>query len=285
MLSDTHITEDSDTVAEMIPFIIEDGVDLVLHCGDLVQGGKKASAEMLRVEFGLWKEYFKPLIDRGIKIYPVRGNHEDDAADDILVWNEVFSGTLSLPQNGAVDQKNLSYSFTHNNSFFVGLDNYTTIHRVDQSWLDEQLTSSKSTHKFVFGHEAAFKVFHSDCLDDYPDDRDIFWKSINKAGVKSYFCGHDHFFDATLIDDGDGDKDNDTYQFVVGGGGGWLMSKYNYNGENSYFTPKAVEHRQEHGYLLVEVDGLHVTLVWKGRVEFNGKAEYRSSENVIRYSM
>lgn len=285
VLSDTHVTEDSDTITEMIPFILRDGAELVLHCGDLLQGGKRATAETLRAEFGLWKEYFKPLIDKGVKIYAVRGNHEEDAADNIAVWNEFFSGTLQLPQNGSDREKNLSYSFTHNDVLFVGLDTYVDVHKVNLSWLDKQLSESKSQHKFVFGHEAAFKVFHADCLDDYVDSRDLFWESMTNNGVKAYFCGHDHFYDATLIDNGDRQPDNDVYQLVVGGGGGWLMSKYNHNGENSYFTPKAVEHRQEHGYLLVEIDGSQVTMTWKGRAEVSGKVEYRPSANIIKYSI
>lgn len=284
VLSDTHVTGNSTVVTEMIPFIIKDSADLVLITGDLVQGGKRADAEVLRAEFDLWKECFKPLIDKGTKLYPVRGNHEDDAIDDIAVWNEVFSGTLQLPQNGSNGEKNLSYSFTHNNAFFVGLDVYTNIHKVNQLWLDEQFSSNHSQHKFVFAHEAAFKAFHSDCLDDYVNERDIFWKSMSKAGVKSYFCGHDHFYDVTQIDDGDGNQSNDIYQFIVGGGGGWLMSKYNYNGENSSFIPKQIDHKQENGYLLVTVDGGEVTMTWKGRVETNGKVEYQAGSDIISYS-
>lgn len=286
VLSDTHIAnENPNIISEMMPYILEENAELILICGDLVQGGKRADSETLRTEFTLWKEYFKPLIDKGIKIYPVRGNHEDDAEDNIKIWNEVFAGTLSLPQNGPDGEKNQSYSFSHNNAFFVALDTYTNIHRVNQSWLNDQFSSNKSQHKFVFGHEAAFKAFHSDCLDDFPEERNTFWQSMSNAGVKAYFCGHDHFYDVTSIDDGDGIENNDIYQFIVGGGGGWLMPKYNYNGDNSYFTPNQEEHKEEHGYLLVEIDDKNVTLQWKGRTTENGNVQYIPSGKVIKYSI
>ncbi len=285
VLSDTHVTEGSDTIVEMIPYIIDDKPAFVLHCGDLAQGGLRATATQLRSEMSLWKNYFQPLIDAGVKIYAVRGNHEDDAMDDIDVWNETFTGELLLPQNGPDFEKNLSYSFTYNNATFICLDVYSNLHKVNQQWLDEQLSKAKNPHVFVFAHEAAFKVFHSDCLDDYPSERDMFWQSMANAGVKAYFCGHDHFYDVATIDDNDGVAGNDIYQFVVGGGGAWLMSKYNYNGDNSYFSPKSLDHKQEHGYLVVEVDGSEVTLIWKGRVVIDGGVEYVPTQKIVKYSI
>jgi hypothetical protein len=152
------------------------------------------------------------------------------------------------------------------------------------------LDNNSNPHIFVFGHEAAFKVFHSDCLDDFQAERDTFWRSLTDAGVKTYFCGHDHFFDATQIDDGDDNPDNDIYQCVVGGGGGWLMSKYNYNGANSNYVPRGLYHRMEHGYVLIEIEGetltdLDVTITWKERQlnTSNSDIEYVFTDNIIKY--
>ena len=290
VVGDTHVTYNSDTVAEMIPYFLEDSIDLILVCGDLVQGGKQATAESLEEELIIWQEIFQPLYDAGIGIYPIRGNHEDDAYDDIAVWNSIFSGDKALPQNGPSGETNLSYSFNHKNAFFIGLDVYTNIHKVNQTWLDEQFATNNKPHIFVFGHEAAFKVFHSDCLDDFPTERDTFWKSLSDAGVKTYFCGHDHFFDATEIDDGDGNKDNNIYQCLVGGGGGWLMPKYNYNGDNGDYTINPIYHRKAHGYALVEISGdgdsdLDVTVTWKERFVEGTKVSYIPTSNVIKYQI
>ena len=288
VVGDTHVSYDSDTIAEMIPYFLEDDIDLILLCGDIVQGGKKASTTDLEAELKMWQAIFQPLYDAGIGIYPVRGNHEDDADNNIAIWNSIFTGDMVLPQNGPSGEINLSYSFNHKNAFFIGLDTYVNIHKINQTWLNEQLEANNQPHIFTFGHEAAFKVFHGDCLDDFPSERDTFWKSLSDAGAKTYFCGHDHFFDAIEVDDGDGNAENDVYQCLVGGGGGWLMPKYNYNGDNSDYTINPIYHRQEHGYALVEISGdtksdLDVTITWKERFVEGTNVTYLPTSDVINY--
>ena len=290
VVGDTHVTYNSDTIAEMIPYFLEDDIDLILVCGDLVQGGKNASADDLETELKMWQAIFQPLYDAGIGVYPVRGNHEDDADDNVVVWNRIFTGDMALPQNGPSGETNLTYSFRHKNALFIGLDTYVNIHQINQTWLDEQLETNSQPHIFTFGHEAAFKVFHGDCLDDYPDERNTFWNSLSDAGAKIYFCGHDHFFDATEIDDGDDNAENNVYQCLVGGGGGWLMPKYNYNGDNGDYSVKGMYHREEHGYALVEISGdsasdLDVTVTWKERTVDGTSVKYLSTADVIRYQV
>lgn len=290
VIGDTHIPV-SDTVKTLIPYMMADSISLVLVCGDLVNAGKRTTAVELESQLNEWLTAFKPLYDAGIEVYPVRGNHEDDAANDIEIWNKIFSGDKQLPQNGPSGELNLTYSFIKNNALFIGLDNYLNIHRVNQEWLDNQLNSNQQTHVFVFGHESAFKVFHTDCLDDYSAERNTFWQSLSKAGVKCYFCGHDHFFNTALISDNDNDTSNDIYQVLTGGGGGWLMSQYNYNGTNSGYQPKEIFHSRQHGYILVEISGktnsdLIVTLKWKEKVPdiITGTYKFVDSGKYITYT-
>lgn len=290
VVGDTHVTNNSDTIKEMIPNFIQDSIDLILVCGDIVEGSKALTPSELENEFEMWLTVFKPLYDKGIGVYPVRGNHEDGAPKDIEVWNKIFTGSKALPQNGPSGETNLTYSFKHKNALFIGLDDYVNIHKINQTWLNQELIMNEQPHIFVFGHEAAFKVFHSDCLDDFPTERNTFWNSLTDAGVKTYFCGHDHFFDATQIDDGDGNIENDIYQCLVGGGGGWLMPKYKHNGENSHYTVNPLYHREEHGYALVEISGetksdLDVSITWKERTVEGASVKYISTSNVIKYQV
>lgn len=290
VVGDTHVTTNSDTIAEMIPFFLKDNIDLILVCGDLVDGGKKTTSKELETELEMWQAIFQPVYDAGIDIYPVRGNHEDDAGNNIAVWNRSFSGDKALPQNGPSGETNLTYAFQHKNATFIGLDTYVNIHKINQAWLDEQLAANTQPHIFVFGHEAAFKVFHADCLGAFPTDRDLFWKSLSEAGVKTYFCGHDHFFDAIEVEDLDDPQANEVYQCLVGGGGGWLMPKYNYNGDNSIYTITPLYHREAHGYALVEISGdqsddLAVTITWKERLVEGSKVSYVATSNIIRYQV
>ncbi len=292
VVGDTHVGS-SDTIAEMIPYMLNDSLDFIVVAGDLVEGGLATPGTQLLSELEHWKTIFSPIYNAGIPVYGIRGNHEDDANNDINIWNNAFSGSYAFPQNGPVGETNLTYSFTHKNAKMILLDVYKNLHEVNQNWLDQELNSNTSRHVFVFGHEAAFKVFHADCLDDSVSARNALWNSMKSAGVKVYFCGHDHFLDAALVDDGDGNTQNDMYQYLVGTGGGWLMSQYsNYNGDNGPFSPNRVFHEMEYGYSIVEINGdsstdCDVTIQWKKRVTnpIDLTNEYIISDNVIQYSV
>jgi len=291
VLGDTHVNV-SDTLQEMIPFMLEDSLDFVLVSGDIVDGGKRCTADSLKNQLTQWLELFAPLRETGVPVYPIRGNHENDVTGNIDVWNSVFSGDNALPKNGPSTELNRTYSFQNKNALVIGLDVYQNIHTVDQSWLDSVLDTAQAPHIFLFGHEPAFKVFHADCLDDSVVQRDRFWNSLKTAGVKAYFCGHDHFLDIASIDDGDGDSSNDIYQCLVGTGGGWRMSKYNYVGENSSFTPRGINHQMEHGYMVVEISGetesdRGVNLFWHPRTvdPVDGTVSYDSAVALLSYEL
>jgi hypothetical protein len=118
----------------------------------------------------------------------------------------------------------------------------------------------------VAGHELAFRALPRECLDYYPADRDAFWASIKNAGGRTYFCGHDHFYDHARIDDGDGDPDNDIHQYVIGTAGAYLYTwSPPYDGNNSDYIVEQIYHAERYGYVLVEVNDLDVTLTWMQR--------------------
>lgn len=292
VVADTHVGA-SDTVAEMIPYLLADSIDCGLFPGDIADGGLAATESELSSQITHWLSIMQPLYDEGIGVYPVYGNHEDDAHNNLTVWNSIFSGAYALPQNGPSGEMNLTYSVSHKNALFIGLDTYQNIHIINQEWLNEQLALNTAPHIFVFGHEAAFKVFHEDCLDDSASARNTFWESLSQAGVKTYFCGHDHFLDVAKIDDGDENEENDVYQYLVGTGGGWLMSQFsNYNGENTPYIPERIFHEMEYGYALVEISGsgaddTQVTITWKKRVwnATTSSNEYIATSDVIQYSV
>lgn len=68
------------------------------------------------------------------------------------------------------------------------MDQYLPGGKVDQSWLESVLASADATHVFVYGHEPAFQVVHTDCLATYPEMRNAFWNALVDFGVRIYFC-------------------------------------------------------------------------------------------------
>jgi predicted phosphodiesterase len=256
-------------MTEMVNQAIEQEVDLVLFPGDLVGGILPYSQGPFLDQLINWRNVVQPAVDAGIKIYSVRGNHDHDPDDSVAIWKEVIVDAYDLPDNGPDDEKYLTYSVKHKNALLVCFDQYVHSHRNNQSWFDEQLAANKNVHIFAVGHEPAFKAMHSSCMDDYFEERDAFWQSLEDAGARVYFCGHDHFYDHAVVD-GDGDPNNDIHQYIVGTAGAPLYSwTINYDGDNSGYTVENIYHAKAYGYVLVEVQGLKVTLTWMQRTGTN----------------
>jgi UDP-2,3-diacylglucosamine pyrophosphatase LpxH len=260
-------------LGELAAEIVKRQVDFVLLSGDLVNG--YVDQATMDSQFKTWQDTMQPVYDAGIGVYVVRGNHDLGDPPGITAWNNVFKDKYSLPANGPAGEKNLTYSVRHKNAFIVGVDEYVRLRRVNQEWLDTQFAANTKPHVFIFGHEPAFKTKHKDCLDDYAVERDMFWASIKKAGGRTYFCGHDHFYNHARVDD-DGDPNNDIHQYIIGTAGAPLYDwQRDYDGENSGYTVKGIYHSKEYGYCLVKIDGLDVTVTWMERV---GAGKYKARE-------
>lgn len=271
-VGDTH-TPLTGIPAEIAASVVGDDAKFLIVSGDIIDAGALATSNTVATQLAEWRSALSAAASAGVGIYAIRGNHEDDANSNLAVWTNFFSGAFAMPANGPAGETGLTYSFVCSNALFVGLDVYLNIHRVNQAWLDRQFATNKQPHVFVFGHEPAFKAFHTDCLDDYPTERNAFWSSLADAGARTYLCGHDHFFNLARIDDGDGSATNDLWQCIVGTGGttNWPVNRYNYNGTNAPYTPVHVASvTNTYGYLLVEISGpttndLGVTATWKQR--------------------
>lgn len=248
-------------VAELAAEIVSKNVDFVLWTGDLVNGYD--DPETMESQFNTWRKTMLPVYDAGIGVHVVRGNHDVGEPEDTSAWNNVFE---DLPDNGPPEEKNLTYSVTHKNALIVAVDQYIDEEqRINQNWLDNQFAANTEPHVFVFGHEPAFEANHEDCIGEDPDVRDKFWDSIAKAGGRTYFCGHDHFYDHARADVNNNPSD-DVHQYIVGTAGAPLY-KWSppYNGDNGPYTLENIYHARKHGYVLVEIDSLDVTLTWMER--------------------
>ncbi len=272
---------------ELVAEILKNKVDFVLFPGDLVSGHTAAGPAEFQANLRAWVEIMKPVYDEHISVYVGRGNHEIadawrygashiDPNDNFTTrWLEVFGSSFYphqiLPDKGPAGEKYMTYSVTHKNALVVMVDQYAglehrPVHKVNQRWLGAQLEANMKPHVFVAGHEPAFRAMHRDCLDNNPAERDAFWNSIRNAGGRTYFCGHDHFYDHARIDDGDGNPDNDIHQYIIGAAGAppysWAPP---YLGNNSGYSVEQLYNAEGYGYMLVEIDGPMVTLTWMER--------------------
>jgi Calcineurin-like phosphoesterase len=274
-------------LSELVREILRHDVDLVIFTGDLVSG-VRAAPDLFEAQLWEWIGVMEPVYRDGIAVYVCRGNHEvmdvwdavladtlDPTDNCALRWLAVFGNGAYpqqiLPDNGPVGERCMTYAIEHENALVVGLDLYAgqkhrLAHSLNQDWLDSVLESNTKPHVFVFGHEPAFGTYHEDCLDAYPDRRDAFWMSLERAGGRMYFCGHDHYYDHAVVEDGDGDPNNNIHQIIAGtGGGAFYTWAPPYDGDNGAFTVRQRYHAKQHGYMLVDVEDLDVTVTWMER--------------------
>lgn len=239
-------------VDKLVPAIVREQPDLVLVPGDLVQG--YASAAAVRGQLMHWrKRFMEPLVAAGIRVYPVRGNH-DLARGGPQPWNEVFAGEYALPQNGPAKEKGFTYAVRHKNALFLNLESYVRRGRVDQAWVDAQLAGHDATHVFAQAHEPVYSMAdgHADTLESNRPARDALIVSLAKAGGRAFFCGHDHWYDHGVK----AVAGLPLHQFVVGTAGAPLRkSKGLYRDKDV----KAHAHARVYGYLVVTVDGDRLT--------------------------
>jgi len=255
--------------------------DCVLVAGDLVNGWFRNGGTGYATQYENWKKAMAAVYQSGIEVYPIRGNHDsgperlalpplpshlEPPADTPVVLKKVFQNAFSesyIPRNGPVHEKGLTFRFRHRNALIVGMDQFTAgQHRVNQAWLDRQLVENRLPHVFIFGHEPAFGAGHPDNLAFFPEERDLFWNGIGKAGARIYFCGHDHFYNRALIPDQAG---NPIRQIIAGTGGGPLK-KWSGVYKDGNRVKGEYHNGDHHGYVLVTVEGTEVTVTWKALV-------------------
>ena len=248
-------------LTEIAAALAAESIDLVLFPGDLIYGSAQEGRS--REKLDEWRETFvEPLRAVGIRVYSVRGNHDNP----LSAWQKTFSGEDAFPQNGPRFEKSQTYSFTHENALFLGLDCYAgplRSYRVNLHWLYGQLAGNSLPHVFVFGHVPAFSVQHPDSLGLRPIRREIFWNLLGHFGAHVYFCGHDHFFDHAVVPDWRG---REVHQIIVGTAGAPLR-----DWDGSYFSGRVagLSHIKQYGYLLAAVNGLDVRLTFKERIAPN----------------
>lgn len=265
-------------LAELASATINENPDFVLFPGDLVNSGYVAT------NYAVWKATMAPVYDQGIDIYPVIGNHELKSDSDASNYIDAFRD--DIPANGPAGDTYLTFFVTNKNALILGLNTYIndnldvitdgndeTIYtnQVHQDWVNGVLETNELPHVFVFGHVPAFRVgtrHLGDGMDHNPAARDEFWASLTNAGVKAYFCAHEHFYDHARIGDGDGNPMNDVHQYVVGTAGATRYPVGTYSNFHNW-DPDKIGDDKEYGYVVVEVDQADVTMTWKRRVAPN----------------
>ena len=232
-------------------------------------------------------------------IYPVRGNHEcyrNFLPEDSLkaAWERNIG--FSLPDNGPEGEVGFTYSFIHEGSLFVGLDQYMHADadqksgiEINQEWLDQELQKYPDTkHVFVFGHTPVFAANHQDCLGEDSLKRNKFLNSINNR-TDVYFCGHDHFYARANVPvyKNNGEIENYIHQIITPSGAPFLTGNRSdnkkWNGEyknQDVITETYIDNSL--GYQLVTVESNKVTIKFVATQD--ASTYYKDDKGVYHYT-
>jgi len=217
-------------VQAMVSDIVNNrGVSLVLAGGDQIHGIPNAVPPPpppdLPTMYQNWRTDMGALLNIS---YPVRGNHEtygEISNPYPYYWDTCISQVLTqIPQNGPSGEQGMTYSFTNQNAFFMGVDQFMPDNsdRVNQTWVNEQLSANTLPHVFVYGHlpaAATQPLSQEQSLATWPANRDDFWQSLGAAGAMVYFCGHNHLYNRATISLTNSSGTTTLSQLIIGNGG------------------------------------------------------------------
>ena len=271
------------------------GCELVLFGGDLNFGqSSEDTTKSNLASCQVWKRAMKPGYDAfeeknesRVPIYQVRGNHEayhkDSGTTEKMVrqdWISAFG--KHLPQNSppplpiesdAISpQKGLNYFVKQKDVLFVAVDQYVTSGydpSVNQAWLELVLKQEKTgPHLFVFGHASAWPTLrgrNDKSMFDFPETRDKFWDSIERAGCRGYLAGHQHYTSVNIIKK---KGKPDMWQVMSGSAGGPLTK-----GRHRVIDPARTIYlnQTDYGYCIGKNDGDEIALKLKHYSEAQNK--------------
>ena len=272
--------------------VINEHANILLWTGDIVnvneEAGPKEEDKTQYLKNGLkaWRDIvMQPLLDSGVKVLPVRGNHEvewhvkndpkpREIVDAAAVWTELFK--KDVPDNGPPNEKYLSFFYNTDSVLCIGFDQFKgpnetkDRHSINQDWLDKVLAKNKKPFIFAYGHEPAFaagspKHTPEASLAAHADRRNRMWKSLGDAGARVYFCGHDHFYDHMQVSRDGTQPGFEMHQFTVGTAGAPFDPSQPYYPAEDWKLQRIKHFDSVNGYLLVTINGDTATVIFKAR--------------------
>ena len=199
-------------VDSAVDALIDQGVDLVIHCGDMVAG---QSGGLSRGEVdAMWGGYHSTITDRltasGATLVPVAGNHDADPSmtHDRPAYIEQW--TSRRPDVEFIDDERypMAYSFAYQGSFFLVIDGATGNLGSDREiwgdvsqlqWVEAQLLAAQDyQYRFAFSH-VPFSSFTQEENGDIMEhgsitQGDALFDVFTRMNLDVFFSAHYHVF-------------------------------------------------------------------------------------------
>ena len=215
----------------IIAKIIREKPSFVIHTGDLVHYGEEHQWQIFDLFDG-------KIIDNGIPMYPVLGNHEYHTREKSYPRqpeNQLQCYFKRFPHL----KKNRWYSFVYGNSLFLMLDTTTDYSKKSHQykWLVDKLKKESPNFLFIAFHYPPYtkagyekssrkaERFLANLLESYKD------KGLAKTDI--VFSGHAHNYERYKYND---------INYVVSGGGGAPQHAVNRDKDDLYNKPGKTYH-------------------------------------------
>ena len=167
--------------------------DLILHTGDIADGGPGTVARFEDSVFAVYAGLF-----RSLPFFPAAGNHEYETTADAAPFLSMFN----LPNNERW------YSYDWGNVHFVALNTEASLAE-QAAWLEADLAASKQPWKIVYCHRPPYSSgMHGSDM----NVRSMLSPIFEKYDVQLVISGHDHNYERITAQNG--------VTYVVSGGGG-----------------------------------------------------------------
>ena len=218
---------------QLIKDIVERKPNFLIHLGDMIPNPHERE----------WQAFFEISKQMNLPFFPVAGNHDVGTTKR---GAEIYRKQFSLPEGKTY------YAFRAGKILFVILDSEEWNARIikdQRSWLEDTLSSSQETFKFVFLHRPLFPPKNSlktgRALDKYPIERDDLHRLFVKTGVKAVFTGDDHRYNRTV---------KDGILYLISGGGGAPLTAFRESGGYFHYIWISVQKQKVEGDV-VDLEG------------------------------
>ncbi len=205
----------------------------LIHLGDMIPNPHERE----------WQAFFEISKKIDLPFFPVVGNHDVGTTTRGM---EMYRRQFFLPEGKTY------YAFRAGRILFVILDSEEWKGRIikeQRSWLEDTLSSSRETFKFVFLHRPLFPPKNSlktgRALDKYPLERDDLHRLFLKTGVRAVFTGDDHRYDRIK---------KDGILYLISGGGGAPLTAFKENGGYFHYLWISVQNEKVEGEV-VDLEG------------------------------
>jgi predicted phosphodiesterase len=213
--------------------IVERKPNFLIHLGDMIPHPRETE----------WQAFFEISKQINLPFFPVAGNHDVGTNTHGM---EMYRKQFSLPEGKTY------YVFRAGSILFVILDSEEVQGRIvkeQRSWLENTLSSSQETFKFVFLHRPLFPPKNSlktgHALDKYPLERDDLHRLFVRTRVKAVFTGDDHRYART---------EKDGILYLISGGGGAPLTAFRESGGYFHYVWISVEKEKIEGEI-VDLEG------------------------------